>query len=151
MSWRRGGTAPPHSRVLGMEEKARSAAIELRSILSVPHKPFSCTESPESATVSTSSGRQCPTIKLTSQRCTQMLDAEQRLCMMHIVTHASISIFVRSSWNDMEASRVEVARVEVGKGSMSNDAKAAKGYIMKVNDVVEELQRHQETYSCRGE
>ncbi len=130
-----------------MEEKARNAAIELRSILSVPHKPFSCEES---AIVSASPERQCPTIKLTSERCTLMASAGQRLCMMHAVTHASISVIVRAMWKTMEVSRTDVARIGNGQGSVDN-AKTVKGYICKVNDVVEELQRHQETYSCRGE
>lgn len=137
-------------RVLAVEDKARSAAAELRSILGVPHKPFSCEEG-SANTVSYSAERQCPTIKLTSQRCTATLTAGQRLCMLHVVTHASISVMVRLLWKDMETSRVEVARVEVGKGSLWTNTKVAKAYISEVNAFVEEVQRHQETYLCRGQ
>ncbi|RPD60285.1 hypothetical protein L226DRAFT_563334 [Lentinus tigrinus ALCF2SS1-7] len=136
--------------ILEAEDKARRAAANLRSILEVPHKPFFCPENvhPSGSTgPSPSVEPQCPTIKLTSQRCTQTPAVGQRLCMLHVVTHTSISVLHRALWNAMEAARTEVAGV--GRGSLETQMAAVKRYITKIHDVVEAIQLHQTTYSCR--
>ena len=135
--------------VLTDEDKARRVAAKIRAIIAMPHKPFSC---PTGSADSPDLERQCPTIKLTSQRCTLTPSAGQRLCMLHVVTHSSISVLLRTLWDAMEAARVEAAYIDGGgRGSSFNNADAVKHYINKVNDVVEALQQHQMTYSCRSE
>ncbi|RPD69561.1 hypothetical protein L226DRAFT_272524 [Lentinus tigrinus ALCF2SS1-7] len=123
--------------VLVAEENALRAVADLRLILREPHQPFSCP--------ATRAEGQC-----LREGCRSRPTRRQGFCWIHTIEHDPA--LLRSMWNAMEAARMQVAGIEVATGTVaSRSIVATKAYIRRVNKVIEDIEKHQATYSCKSE
>ena len=137
-------------KILLAEDEAKSAAADLRSILRVPHQPFSCNIASE--TEPDTGPRRCAAaVKRTSRRCNRTPDAGQRLCGLHAMQHSSVDVFLKKPWLEMEASRQQLAHKSADSRIPALKLGPLKDYVRKVNDVTHGMHSHQQMYSCKSE
>ena len=137
-------------KILLAEDEAKSAAADLRSILRVPHQPFSCSIASETEP-DTGPRRHCAAaVKRTSRRCNRTPAAGKRLCGLHAMQHSSVDVFLKKPWLEMEASRRQLDKL-AGSQVLFLKLGPLKDYVRKVNKFAHVMQIHQQTYSCKSE
>ncbi|KAI0687588.1 hypothetical protein C8Q76DRAFT_266597 [Earliella scabrosa] len=127
---------------------AEQDAVKAREVLMLPHPPFTACPSSPSTAAPSAVNRQCPTIKLTSRQCASSPMPRHRLCPLHLATHTITLSVLRLETEVLEKARVEVVRIEVGKGDVSSNIAIVRDYVRHLEEAMDSRKRHQKTYSC---